>query len=373
MSGFSSVLIYSPHFAAYRLSEGHPFRPDRARLLFELLERQGWLSEPWMRVLPPDAIPRERWAKGVAPDFLAAIHRASRGDIDISLLEHGLGSEECPVFSGLDAYVDLYCAATLTGVRLLLDDEACLVFNPLGGLHHASRRVAEGFCYVNDVLLAVDALLEAGHRVAVVDIDAHHGNGTEDAYLRDPRVLCVSMHESGETLYPWRGNDQERGEGPGEGFTINAPLPAGADDEVALRAFDGLIDRQVRAFSPSVCVAVVGADTHRSDPLTHLQLTNNGMANLMERIRSFAPRTLMLGCGGYDPDATVKAWARMWAAANRIEAIPDHMSMLGGTFLGDSDLAGGDVVDMAYRVSGPEKEAMLAVVDAMVQRARERG
>jgi acetoin utilization protein AcuC len=366
-AGGQAVLIYSPRFAEFTLSPGHPFRPDRARLLFELLQAQGWLDEPWMQVLPPDELPRSAWATGVDAEFLAAIDRASAGEIDASLLEHGLGSDECPVFPALGAYVDLYCAATMTGVRLLLEDQAVLAFNPLGGLHHASRRHAEGFCYVNDVILAIDALLAAGHRVAVVDIDAHHGNGVEDAYLRDDRVLCVSMHESGETLYPWRGRHDERGEGPGEGYTINVPLPSGADDEIALAAFDALIDRRVRDFAPSVCIAVVGADTHRRDPLAHLQLTNNGMADLMERIRSFAPKLLMLGCGGYDVDATARAWARMWAAANRIDAIPEHLIMMGGVFLGAQDLAGGDIVDMAFRVSGAEKEAMQAWVEGMVR------
>jgi acetoin utilization protein AcuC len=364
-----SSFIYSPRFSRHSLGESHPFRPDRAHLLRELLDRQGWLDEPWMQVVEPDVRPLEAWADSVDPDFIAAIQRASRGEVDASLVEHGLGSEECPIFPGLDDYVALYCAATMTAVRLVLSDEADLVFNPLGGLHHSSRRVAEGFCYVNDVLIAIDSLLAAGHRVAYIDIDAHHGNGVEDAYLRDPRVLCASLHESGETLYPWRGALEDRGEGPGRGLTINAPLPAGADDEVALAAFDGLICGPVRAFEPTVCVAVVGADTHRTDPLSHLQLTNNGMVSLMERIRGFAPQLIMLGCGGYAPQATARAWARMWAAANRIDDTPGHLSMMGGVFIGGQDLAGGELVDMAFMITGPEKDRMMAGVAEQVQRA----
>jgi acetoin utilization deacetylase AcuC-like enzyme len=161
-----SSFIYSPRFSRHSLGESHPFRPDRAHLLRELLDRQGWLDEPWMQVVEPDVRPLEAWADSVDPDFIAAIQRASRGEVDASLVEHGLGSEECPIFPGLDDYVALYCAATMTAVRLVLSDEADLVFNPLGGLHHSSRRVAEGFCYVNDVLIAIDSLLAAGHRVA---------------------------------------------------------------------------------------------------------------------------------------------------------------------------------------------------------------
>jgi hypothetical protein len=138
---------------------------------------------------------------------------------------------------------------------------------------------------------------------------------------------------------------------------------------VALAAFDGLICGPVRAFEPTVCVAVVGADTHRTDPLSHLQLTNNGMVSLMERIRGFAPQLIMLGCGGYAPQATARAWARMWAAANRIDDTPGHLSMMGGVFIGGQDLAGGELVDMAFRITGPEKDRMMAGVAEQVQRA----
>jgi len=365
-----AILIHSPSFADHTLGDGHPFKPDRAGKLFELLKRQDWLSEPWMRVEMPDPLPPEALAGSVDPGFLAAIQRASRGEIDASLLAYGLGSEECPIFPGMADYVQLYCAATMTAVRLILDKNANLVFNPLGGMHHSSRSHAEGFCYVNDAILAIDALLAAGHRVAYIDIDAHHGNGVQDAYWRDDRVLVVSIHESGKTLYPWRGFEHEVGEGPGRGYTLNVPLPAGADDEVFQKAFDDLIVDRVRAFAPSVSVVVVGADTHRTDPLSNLQLTNNGMAHAMEFIRGFSPHLLLLGGGGYNPDATVRSWARVWAAANRIDALPDYLSMLGGTFLGDQDLEGSDVVDMAWRVSGPEKQAMLAEVERLVEAAK---
>ncbi len=367
-----AILIHTPHFGDYSLGDSHPFEPGRARKLYELLKRQDWLSEPWMRVEMPQPVPAEELAGSVDPGFLAAIKRASAGRIDPSLLAYGLGTEECPIFPRLADYVGLYCSATMTAVRLILESNANVVFNPLGGMHHSSRSRAEGFCYVNDAILAIDALLAAGHRVVYIDIDAHHGNGVQDTYWRDDRVLVVSIHESGKTLYPWKGFEDEIGEGPGRGYTVNVSLPAGADDEVFQRAFDDLIVDRVRAFAPSVTVAVVGADTHRTDPLSHLQLTNNGMAHAMEHIRGFSPHLLMLGGGGYNPEATVRAWARMWAAANRIDALPDYLTMLGGVFLGEQDLGGGDVVDMAWRVSGTEKQAMLAEVQRQVDAAKAR-
>ncbi len=354
-----AILIHSPEFADFTLGEDHPFEPGRARALYELLKKQDWLSEPWMRVEVPEPLPPEALAGSVEPAFWAAIQRASRGQIDPSLLEVGLGTEECPVFPGLAEYVELYCSATLTGVRLILEQNANLVFNPLGGMHHSGRGHAEGFCYVNDAIMAIDALLAAGQRVAYIDIDAHHGNGVQDCYWRDDRVLTVSIHESGATLYPWKGFEHERGEGPGEGYTVNVPLPAGADDEVFQKAFDEIIVDRVRAFEPTTCVVVVGADMHRTDPRTHLQLAHNAMGHALEHIRTLAPHLLMLGGGGYNPDATVKGWARMWAAANRIDALPDYLSMLGGTFLSAGELDGSDIVDMPWRITGKEKQAML--------------
>jgi acyl-CoA hydrolase/acetoin utilization deacetylase AcuC-like enzyme len=365
-----AILIHSPRFADFSLGEDHPFRPGRARALYELLKKQGWLSEPWMRVEMPEPLPPGALAGSVDPAFWAAIQRASRGEIDRSLVGFGLGTDECPVFPGLDEYVLLYCGATMTAVRLINEQNANLVFNPLGGMHHSGRGHAEGFCYVNDAILAIDALLAAGHRVAYIDIDAHHGNGVQDSYWRDDRVLTVSIHESGATLYPWKGFEHETGGGPGEGYTLNVPLPAGSDDEVFRKAFDAIIYDRVKAFEPTVCVVVAGADMHRSDPLSHLQLTNNAMAHAMEHIRGFAPHLLMLGGGGYNPDATVRAWARMWASANRIDALPDYLSMVGGTFLGDSDLDGSDVVDMPWRVTGKEKQAMLAEVERLATALR---
>jgi acetoin utilization protein AcuC len=195
--------------------------------------------------------------------------------------------------------------------------------------------------------------------VAYVDIDAHHGNGVQDAYYRDDRVLVVSLHESGKTLYPWSGFETEIGEDIGRGFTVNVPLPKGTDDEAYTRVFDRVVVRAVEAFQPTVVVGVIGADTHRNDPLAGLALTNNGMVAVMERIRDFAHQLLLLGAGGYDLVSTTRAWCRMWATANRIDSLPDYLLGMGGTFLGGEGLGGADLVDMTYNASGEGKRSIL--------------
>jgi acetoin utilization protein AcuC len=220
---------------------------------------------------------------------------------------------------------------------------------------------------VNDAIVAIDMFLARGMRVAYIDIDAHHGNGVQDTYYADDRVLTVSLHQSGKTLYPWSGFENEIGEDIGKGYTLNIPLPEGTDDELYEMMFDQVVTPAVEKFQPSVVVAVIGADTHRNDPLAQLDLTNNGMVEAMKRIRNYSQHLLLLGAGGYNEESTTAAWCRMWAAANRIDALPDYLLTVGGTFMGSHGVGGGEIVDMPYRASGEKKAAMLEELERIVE------
>ena len=354
-----SIIIYSGSFDYFSYGPDHPFKPKRAGSAVRLITRENMMSEPWMRVEEPKRIAKERLFESHDPDFIDALERANSGEWDSSFLKYGLGGDEVPIFPGLFDYVLLYTSATLTGADLITDENANIVFNPLGGFHHAERNLAGGFCYVNDAIAAIDAFLAKGFKVAYIDIDAHHGNGVQKAYYSDDRVLTVSLHETGKTLYPWSGFEDEIGEELGKGFNINIPLPPGTDDEAFVMIFDDVVTTAVSSFRPNVVVAVVGADTHKNDPLTHLNMTNNGMMEAMERIRTFSNHLLILGGGGYDVRATTRAWCRVWAAANRIDAMPEYLTVLGGTFLGSEDLQGADIIDMTFRLTGPEKSKII--------------
>jgi len=358
-----SIIVYSGRYSDYRYGDDHPFNPGRATAALKLIEQQGYLDEPWIRVEEPKMITKERLVESHAPEFIDALEEANSGEWKDAFARFNLGVDDCPVFRGLFNYVLLYTSATLTGVDLITEENANVVFNPLGGFHHASRAHAEGFCYVNDILAAIDTFLARDYRVAYIDIDAHHGNGVQDAYYGDDRVLTVSLHQSGKTLYPWSGFETEIGEGIGEGFTINIPLPEQTDDEAYIRVFDRVVTPAVEKFAPSVVVAVVGADTLRSDPLAGLSLTNNGMDEAMKRLRDYGKHLLLLGGGGYDLAATTRAWCRVWAAANHIDSLPDYMLVMGGTFLGGEGVQGAEIVDMSYRLSGPVKMAINAELD----------
>jgi len=311
-------------------------------------------------------IGRERLIESHDPAFVDALEKANSGEWDDSLVKFNLGGEDTPVFKNLFDYVLLYTSATLTGVDLIISENANVVFNPLGGFHHSSRNCAEGFCYVNDVIVAIDAFLANGLRVAYIDIDAHHGNGVQSAYYDDDRVLTVSIHQTGKSLYPWSGFVEEIGEKKGLGYNINIPLPHGTDDESFEMVFDGIVPKAVKQFQPNVVVAVVGADTHKNDPLTDLNLTNNGMVEAIKRIREYSHHLLLLGGGGYNVKSTSQAWCRMWAAVNRKDSIPVYLTVLGGTFMSSEGLEGGEIVDLTYRITGEEKDKILDELDRVI-------
>jgi acetoin utilization protein AcuC len=362
-----SIIVYSGRYGDYVYGDDHPFDPGRAVAALKLIEREGYLDEPWMRVEEPKMVSKQRLAESHSPAFVDALEEANDGVWRDHLVQFNLGTDDCPIFPGLFDYVLLYSSATLTGVDLITEDNANVVFNPLGGFHHAGRAHAEGFCYINDVVAAIDTLLARDYRVAYVDIDAHHGNGVQDAYYSDDRVLTVSLHQSGKTLYPWSGFESEIGQEIGEGYNINIPLPQQTDDEAFLHVFDRVVVPAVEMFAPSVVVAVVGADTHRSDPLADLSMTNNGMEDAMKRLRGFGKHLLLLGGGGYDRSSTTRAWCRVWAAANHVDALPEHMLVMGGVFLGGEGVQGAEIVDMTYRVSGPVKTSIMEELDRIAR------
>ncbi|MCP4549839.1 MAG: GNAT family N-acetyltransferase [bacterium] len=354
-----SIIVYSGRYSQFSYGQGHPFKPERARDALQLIRQEGYLSEPWIRVEEPVLISKERLAESHDRDYLDALEAANDGSWHERLLAFNIGGDECPLFKGIFDYMRLFTSATSTAVDLITDENANIVFNPLGGFHHASRAHAEGFCYANDAIMAIDRLLARGFRVAYVDIDAHHGNGVQDAYYDDDRVLFIDLHQFSPGFYPHSGAETELGEKLGKGYTINIPLPPGCDDEAYLEVFRRVAKPALERFNPTVIVSVIGADTHRSDPLSELRLTNNGQAEAVRMLRENCHHLLLLGGGGYETKTTTRSWARMWAAANLIDELPEHMLVMGGVFMGGQGLTGADIIDPPYQLSGDEKGAIM--------------
>jgi acetoin utilization deacetylase AcuC-like enzyme len=207
--------------------------------------------------------------------------------------------------------------------------------------HHATPQRAMGFCLVNNVAVTAAVLAARGERVAIVDWDNHHGNGTQDAFWSDGRVLYASVHQW--PFYPGTGALEERGEGAGEGLTVNLPLPAGATGDVALAALDRVVAPAVEAFGPTWLLVSAGFDAHRADPLTGLALSSGDFADLTRRVMEYAPpgRRVLFLEGGYDLEALAASVGACVAALVGRDHRPEPASWGG---------PGMEVVDAACRL-----------------------
>jgi acetoin utilization protein AcuC len=382
---FVSAFIYSDELANFEYSPTHPFKPIRAKLTLDLCRRYDLIERPWISIVKPEPLPFEFMAEFHDATYLkalqaldsAALASEPRPDgssgrerdpfpIDPQILKYELGTDENPIFAGVYDYSALTAGATFTGAKMVASGEVQVAFNPVGGFHHAARDHAEGFCYVNDVAVAITHLLKDGLRVAFVDIDAHHCNGVQDAFYRDDRVLVISLHESGRDLYPWSGFEGEIGEGKGRGYTVNVPLPQKTDDEAFVRAFGEIVPPLLEAYGPDIVIAELGADTHISDPLTHLSMTNWGYCRVVERLVERVPRLLALGGGGYDVYKTTRSWTLAWAILNHLEPRDEYVGVIGGMMFGPEAEAG-DLYDKTVLTTGVVKERINQEIDRVLR------
>ncbi len=344
--------MWDPRMLAYDLGGHHPLHPVRWELTWLLAVGLGVIDG--FEVVAPEPADAQTLSTVHTPGYIDAVRRASRPGFPFAV-GHGLGTSDNPIFPGMHDAAALIAGASVDAARAIARREVDRAVNFCGGLHHAMPDWASGFCVYNDAALAIAALLEEGvRRVAYVDVDAHHGDGVQAAFYDDPRVLTVSIHESGQSLFPGTGWPWECGTGPAWGTSVNLAVPAGTADASWLRAFDAVVPGVVRAFRPEVLVTQHGVDTHREDPLTHLNLTIDGQRTSYEALRELAEtvtggRWLALGGGGYslvrvvprawthllaivsghdiDPaTALPAAWLARAAAALPRETLPDDMS-----------------------------------------------
>ncbi len=293
------IFIHSHDLDHVRYPAHCPFDTSRAGRVRWNLEAMSLLSGVHRRVVPPPPADRKLLERFHTAAYLDALELAGRRELDSRGLSMGLGSDDCPVFDGVFDYAARGCGGTILGARMILAGEAAVAFNPAGGFHHAHASRASGFCYLNDIVLACIALIDAGKRVAVVDIDVHHGDGVQDAFYDRPEVFTISLHESGRTLFPGTGFPADMGEGDGLGFSVNIPLPAGTYDQVYVRTFEELVLPLLQAYDPDVVVMEIGADALAGDPLAHLALSNNAYARVISLIRDLDRPILATGGGGY--------------------------------------------------------------------------
>ncbi|MDZ7674700.1 MAG: histone deacetylase [Acidimicrobiales bacterium] len=311
-----AVLLYTdPRYQQHDTSPGHPERPERLAAVDQGVTESGAADdllhvEP--RVATTDELQRVHDA-----DFLGALERfcanggghldpdtvAGQQSWDIALLAAG---------AGLDA------AERLTAGEA---DTAFLAVRPPG--HHATPSRAMGFCLLNNVAVTAAALAERGERVLIVDIDAHHGNGTQDAFWNEPLVTYVSLHQY--PMYPGTGPASETGGPEAPGGTVNIPVPAGTEGDTYRRAVDDIIVPLAERVRPTWLLISTGFDAHRADPLAGLGLSSGDYHDLTARLLSLVPasRTLVFLEGGYDLGAVADSTAATLGALSGVVTRPE--------------------------------------------------
>lgn len=326
------AFAYTPALDAYNLGPEHPFRPERVSRAVALMQEHGLIAEGALRPIPFAAATHEDLLRVHSAAYLDVVERAS-GPGGLWPPQAGIGPGDTPAFPGMHDAAALVCGATLAALSAITSGTFTRALSPAGGLHHAHRDYASGFCVYNDSAVAIAAALdrEPGLRVVYIDIDAHHGDGTQDIFYEEPRVLTISVHESGRYLFPGTGDVDERGHGAGAGSALNIPMSPLAGDEAYLHAFDEAVASAARTFAPDVIVAQCGADAHWSDPLTTLGVTLSGFRALYGRIVELADelcggRVLATGGGGYSWQRVVpQAWTLLAGALTGI-ALPPELS-----------------------------------------------
>ena len=336
MESVRSAFIYSKEFLKFKPPKGYPWSVKRTETTYQLCRKLKLLNPEWISVHSPAPAKESEILAFHEKKYVNLLKNANKGVAREAWLKYGVGTLECPVYKGVYDYSRLGTGATLLGAKLIRDGVADIVFNPTGGFHHAGKDFAAGFCYINDIVLAAKQWLNKKKRVLYVEIDAHHGDQVQEAFYNSSRVMTVSFHESGKTLFPFNtGFETEIGKGRGRGYSVNVPLPEGTGDEEFIWAFQRVFPPLARAFKPDVVIASLGADGLFSDPLSNLRLTNMGLTQAVQMIKDNSPKLLALGCGGYSHENAVRAWTLEWAVLNNLGCNEEDLLSFGGTFWGD--------------------------------------
>ena len=317
-----TALIACADLGGYCYGEAHPFKVQRYRLASDLMDAYGLLELPGMELRRPRGVTREELLCSHAPDYLDRLREFSASAEPRADFRYGLGDLENPVFPGVYDWACLGVSGTLEAARLVTEEGFAVAFNPLGGWHHAQKSRASGFSYLNDAAVAISHLVAKGKRVVYLDLDAHHGDGVQNAFYDSDRVLTISLHESGVYFFPGTGFEDETGEGRGQGYCVNLPLMAHTDDALFMKAFDEIAFPLIAAFDPDVLFTQLGADTFRTDPLTRLEVTTHAYAYIMRKLRALQIPWVAVGGGGYDMMNVARAWTIAWAVMNDRELPP---------------------------------------------------
>ncbi len=371
MSNTRAAFIYSEAFEKYHYPPECPFKLERAVKTRKLLASMGSLAGSDRKEIAPDPAKRSSIELIHSPEYLDIMLRSEHGDWNLQALEMGIGGPDTPVFKGMYDYGALSCGATLKGADLLVAGEADYVLNTSGGFHHAMSEQASGFCYINDVAIACKHLSLNNKKVLYLDIDAHHGDGVQNAFYDDNNVMTISLHENGKTLFPGTGFEEEIGRGKGKGYAVNLPLPADTYNDAYIYCFEEAVVPLIQSFNADLFVLELGADALAGDPLAHLKLTNKVYIQVLKYLMDLHKPLLVVGGGGYHVENTVRAWALAWSVlTGDHQDIADMNLGMGGVMLESTDWMGG-LKDREIPVTDEQKASVEPAIESTIQKIRD--
>ncbi len=330
MSERVELVWYGDDAPWYDHGPQHPLRPARVILTRELIHAYGLVDGDRVVETPARSAADDELLLVHSERYIDAVRRAGHGERG-SWWEFGFGPGDNPIFPQMHEASARVAGATLVAAEAVFSGRAEHAFNPAGGLHHAMPERASGFCVYDDPAVAIAWLLAQGvERVAYVDVDVHHGDGPQAIFYDDPRVLTISVHQSGATLFPGTGFVYEMGDGDARGAAVNVPLPPFTGERLWLDAFRQVVPPLVEAWAPGVLVTQLGCDTHHSDPLANLALTTEAYRETAAILHDLAHRAaggrwVATGGGGYQWAGVVpRAWTLYFAEMAGV-SLPDEL------------------------------------------------
>ncbi|KAL3145682.1 Homeobox protein HD-1 [Trebouxia sp. C0010 RCD-2024] len=301
--------FYDPEIGNYHYSNQHPMKPHRIKMTHALILHYGLYNDlECFRPIPAEKRDLLKFHSSDYLSFLQTVTTDNQGEYEEEMHSF-LGGEDCPVFNNMYQYCQKYAGASIAGAVKLNHGTNDVVINWSGGLHHAKKSEASGFCYVNDIVLAILELLKYHERVLYVDIDIHHGDGVEEAFLTTNRVMTVSFHKYGDNFFPGTGDLESVGKQKGKYYAMNVPLKDGIDDQSYAALFKPVMSKLIEVYQPTAVVFQSGADSLAGDKLGAFNLSMRGHAECLRFIQSFGLPMLVLGGGGYKISNVSRCWA----------------------------------------------------------------
>ncbi len=335
----TSALFYHDDYLKYQFGPFHPFQPIREKLTLDTLSDLTVFDESALLLRPRPA----------AKEILELVHSKKYIDYVEQMCEKGKGTldtGDTPATQGLFQGSQAAVGGSVDAAIGIAEGKFQHAFNPGGGLHHAHPNYASGFCVFNDIAIAARTLQKKFDykRIAMVDVDGHHGDGTQDIFYHEP-LLTISLHRYGFRFYPGSGSDLEVGEGKGKGYCVNVPLPEHVSDDQYVGAYEEVVLPALKAYEPEIIIHQFGADSHFTDPLVGLSLTTHGYQRIADLTHKAAHQLcdgkyLVVGGGGYNIDSVRRIWSIMFCTISeingkRVDELHDDKSPQSSTQAGE--------------------------------------